>query len=226
VLSGIVGVWHLNGQPLDNQLLAAMGETLNHRGPDGAGCRIDGSVGFMHLHSWVTREEVGEQQPLVGRSGTMLVMDGRIDNQDELLSPLGLTSNVSDATCVLTAYERWGEQFSVRLNGDFALALFDPAAGRLLLTRDALGIRPLYYHRRNALFLFASEIKPLLKHPDVPVEPDDDGVADLLMVDARPLDASFVTCFREIRSLEAAHQLVVTRERTAVRRYWDFDVGA
>jgi asparagine synthase (glutamine-hydrolysing) len=224
-MSGIVGLWNLDGRPADAGILATMSAALAHRGPDGEGHRLDGPVGLACRHLWVTPEEVGETQPLVGRTGAILVMDGRLDNRDEILSALELPRSASDAACVLAAYETWGEQFAERLNGELTLAIFDPRRHRLLVARDSIGIRPLYYFRSDRLFAFATEIKGLLVHPDVPARPDDDGLADYLLLGNRPIDRQDVTCFAGISAVVPAHLLVVTPQGLAARRYWDFDTG-
>ena len=170
-------------------------------------------------------EEIGELQPLVGRAGIILVMDGRIDNRDELLPALRLSPTTSDAACVLAAYEAWGERFAERLNGDFAIAIFNAATRQLILVRDSIGVRPLYYFRNDRLFAFASEIKALLAHPDIPAQPHEDGIADYLLLSARPVDQQQVTCFVGVSALVPAHVAIVTPERTETRRYWDFDTA-
>lgn len=223
-MSGILGLWNLDGRPLDPAVLSRMSEALAHRGPDGEGQRVVGSCAFAYQHLWVTPEEIGETQPRVG-PGVMLVMDGRIDNRRELFDILDLPSATSDATCVLAAYETWGDRFAERLNGDFALALFDESKHQLLLARDSIGIRPLYYFGNERFFAFASEIKALLAHPDIPARPDDEGIADFLLMSSRPLDRQDITCFAGISALEPAHVASITRDRTVRRRYWDFDTG-
>jgi asparagine synthase (glutamine-hydrolysing) len=206
--------------------MAAATRALRHRGPDGERQSVAGSIGFGCQHLWVTPEETGEFQPLVAPSGVMLVMDGRLDNRDELIPQLGLARETSDAACVMAAYDAWEDGFAVRLNGDFAVALFDHRRHRLLLARDAIGIRPLYYFRSTAMFAFASEIKALLALPDVAVRPDDEGIADFLLVGTRPVDRQEITCFEGISALVPAHLAIVTPERTVSRRYWDFDTAA
>jgi asparagine synthase (glutamine-hydrolysing) len=224
-MSGIVGVWNLDGRPVDPVLFSRMSASLEHRGSDGEGRRVDGPIGFACQHLWVTPEEIGEIQPLVGRAGVMLVMDGRIDNRDELLPALRLTPSSSDAVCVLAAYDAWGDRFAERLNGDFALALFDDSTRQLILVRDSIGARPLYYFHSDRLFAFASEIKALLAHPGVPVRPCDDGIADYMLLSARPSDRQHLTCFAGVSALVPAHLAVVTPERIVTRRYWDFDTA-
>ena len=162
---------------------------------------------------------------MVSAAGVWLVLDGRIDSRDEIIDALGLPRDASDARCVLAAYATWGDTFAEKLNGDFALALYDPAARRILPLRDALGIRPLYYFRSDRLFAFASEIKALLAHPDIPTAPSMEGVADFMMIGVRPFDKQDVTCFEDVFSLMPAHLLVATPQRTVTKRYWDFDGG-
>jgi len=89
-MSGIVGVWNLDERPLDSAVLARMSEPLRHRGPDGEAPLVAGSFGLVHEHLWVTPEEQGERQPLVGRTRAILAVDGRLDNRDELLAALSL----------------------------------------------------------------------------------------------------------------------------------------
>lgn len=201
-----------------------MSAALRHRGPDGSGCRRIGAVDFGCQHMWVTREEIGETQPVVSGS-VMLMMDGRLDNRHELLTALDLPEAISDARCVLAAYEAWGDGFAARLNGEFAIAIYDNAERRLLLARDAIGIRPLYYFHSDRLVAFASEIKALLAHPDIPLKVDDEGLADFMLTSSRPIDRQEITCFAGISALVPAHLAVATPDRFDTRRYWDFDSG-
>ena len=222
-MSGIVGLFNLDGRPADDALLARMSAALRHRGPDGEGRRVAGPAAFAHQHLWVTLEEVGEIQPLVGTSGAILVMDGRLDNREELLDALDLSAGASDAACALAAWEAWGDACAERLNGDFAFAVFDAPRRRLLLVRDPIGVRPLYYFRNDRLCAFGSEIKALLAHPEIPARPDDEGLADYMLVASRPVDRQDITCFAGISAVVPAHRVVVTPERLVVERYWDFD---
>ena len=222
-MSGISGAWNLDGLPLDARVLSGMSARLRHRGRDGERARIDGPVGFSCQHLWVAAEDHGTYQPIVGHSGTMLVMDGRIDNRTELISTLRLHRAVSDAGCALAAYETWSDAFAERLNGDFAIAIYDPRSRRVLLVRDAVGVRPLYFVHTSRLFAFASEIKALLAHPDITPRPDDEGVADFMLIGSRPLDRQDLTCFEGVSSVVPAHIVVATVESVAQRRYWDFD---
>ncbi len=218
-------MWNTDGAPLSPAVLERMDATLAHRGPDGGDRCIAGAVGFAHRRMWITPEEVGERQPL-NEQGLLLAWDGRLDNRPELISKLGLSSSSTDARVVLAAYARLGDSFVDHLSGDFALALYDSARARLILARDAIGIRPLYYHRGKRFVAFATEIKALLAHPEIRAAPDDEGLADFLLVGARPVDRQDVTCFAGISAVVPAHVVTVTTDAAVARRYWDFDPSA
>ena len=227
-MSGILGIWHLDGRPANNEELAGLSAGLSSRAVDGQEVWTQGSVGFAYQYLRITPESVAERQPFVAASGKVIVFDGRLDNREELSLRVGGGAGPgetsSDAALVSTAYELFAERFAEHLNGDFALALFDPHKQQLLLARDAIGVRPLYYcHLRNT-FVFASEIKAILAHPEVDRRPNDDALADLLMPgDARCRD---LTCFRGIFRLVAGHLGTVTpTRRWAVRQYFTFDSG-
>ncbi len=225
-MSGLIGIWNLDGRPVEERVLTGMSATLAHRGPDGEGLWIQGATGLACWLLRVTPESATETQPLVHASGTVLVFDGRLDNREELLASLtaspGISPESPDPALVLTAYEAFGERFPEHLNGDFALGLFDPNRRRLLLARDALGIRPLYYSRTCDTFLFASEIKALLAHPRVSPRPHDDVLAALLARVTAPDDQG-LTFFEGVSSLPPAHMALLTPEGFVTRRYWDFD---
>ena len=228
-MSGIVGLWHLDDSPCDRNPSSPFFEmmaALRHRGSDARGTRIAGSMAFGCHQRWSTPEEIGERQPLVGAMGVLLVMDGRIDNRQEIIAALGQTNDASDAACALAAYESWGDRFVERIQGSFALAVFDPVKRRLILARDAVGLRPLYYWTNGRLALFASEIKAILAHPEVTAAPNEDLVADCLLLDQLPYHDDGASFFAGIWRVLPGHIVCMTPSRTYTRRYWDFDPTA
>jgi len=226
-MSGIVGVWNLDGKRASPSLVASMSGRLAHRGSDTSDQWCQGPVGFACRLLRVTPESLSETQPTIGRSGIALVFDGRLDNRAELLALLSdthdTTADSPDPVLVLAAYDRYGDRVAEYLNGDFAFGLFDPRQQRLLLVRDAIGVRPLYYTCVHDTVLFASEIKALLAHPDVPARPNDDMLACFLL-NSTPRDTS-MTCFQGIHSLLPAHCMTITPHHTTTGRYWDFPVA-
>ncbi len=226
-MSGILGIWNRDGRPVDRSELLRLRARLAHRGGDADGVDIRGSAGFACCLSRITPEAVTETQPLVSSSGAVLVFDGRIDNREELLALLEPIATVSvdssDSALVLAAYDAVGDSFPERLNGDFALGLFDPRRYKMLLARDSVGVRPLYYYATPELFLFASEIKALLAHAKVTPHPADDVLADFLFNGMMSEDARGLTFFRDVFSVPPAHLALVSPDQIVTRRYWDFD---
>ena len=225
-MSGLLGIWNLDGRPVEELLVGSLARTLAHRGSDGCGLWTQGGVGLACQLLRVTPEASAEVQPLVHPSGSVLIFDGRLDNREELLALLprhvGLTDDAPDPELVLAAYEHYGERFPEHLAGDFALGLFDPIRRQLLLARDPIGIRPLHYARVGSTFLFASEIKTILAHPVITPEPNDDVLAEYLL--SGPGDPMGMTCFKDVFSLLPAHFALLSHGGMEVRRYWDFDL--
>jgi asparagine synthase (glutamine-hydrolysing) len=228
-MSGILGLWHRDGRPVHHTEVRRLSATLLHRGSDAEGVEIQQGVGFACRLSRIVREAAHERQPLVDPSGVMLVFDGRLDNRDELISILNTTSAIAadspDPALVMAGYRAFGDNFPGHLNGDFALGLYDPDRMKLILARDAIGVRPIYYYASGDLFVFASEIKTLLEHPQVLTRPHDDVLADLLFTRLAGEDTQGLTCFENIRSLLPAHLLIASPEGINTRRYWDFDLA-
>src|SRR3989442_1012999 len=209
LVSGIAGLWRLDGRPTEPAELDRMLARLAHRGPDGAGAWRHGPVALGHRMLHTTPESLRECQPLVGTTGDLvLVADARIDNRAELCPLLPAPSDATDAELILAAYERWGEHCPEHLLGDFAFAIWDGRAQRLFCARDHFGVKPLYYHHRpSRLFAFASEIKGLLALADIPRRLNETRVAAYLV----PLfEDKEVTFYEEIVRLPPAHRMVVS----------------
>jgi asparagine synthase (glutamine-hydrolysing) len=226
-MSGILGIWNLDGRPVADGLLSQMSATLAHRGHDGEGHWLDGPVGLACQLNRVTPESAAETQPLSHPAGAVAVFDGRLDNREELLSRLtpapGVDKDAPDPALVLAAYGAWGQRFPEYLNGDFALAVFDPRRQQLLLARDAIGVRPLYYCQMGDIFLFASEIKALLAHPQVCAAPDEVSLANYLIRGS--IQDSGATFFQGISNVPPGCRAILNHQNFLISRYWDFDPG-
>src|SRR4051812_45003003 len=221
-MSGIFGCWQLDGSRLKNNALHTVLASTSI-GPESEPAHTwhRDSVGFG-CHS-------GDQSSLSvsGRNPSIVsVFDGRLDNRDELLLAVPgrsfLHSHSSDADFVRATYEEYGESFVERIKGDFACAVFDPRANRLLVARDRLGVRPLCFASVNDTFLFASDAKALLAWSGVSASPDDAMMADFVLQFVA-LDSQNRTFFHNIHSLPPAHVLTVTPRGTMTRRYFEFD---
>ncbi len=224
-MSGIAGLYRFNGSETLAVDVERMATALAHRGPDGSGVWNHGPVGLGHRMLWTTPESLAERLPIVDQRGNLVVTaDARIDNRDELIGALGLggcsSREITDGELILAAYERWGDRCPERLLGDFAFAIWDRPRRTLFCARDHFGVKPFYYHRSPRLFAFASEIKALLRLPEVPRRLNEVRVGDYL---APILEDKIITFYEEILRLPPAHTMTVTPEGSVVRPYWALD---
>src|SRR5688572_25639444 len=153
-----------------------MTERVRHRGPDGEGCFVSGQIGLGSRRLSIIDLE-GGAQPQSNEDGSItLIFNGEIYNFAELREELAGKGHIfktrSDTEVIVHGYEEWGVECTSRFNGMFAFALWDSNNRRLLLARDHLGIKPLYYVLLGNRLLFASEIKALLLDPECPREVD------------------------------------------------------
>jgi asparagine synthase (glutamine-hydrolysing) len=173
-MCGIVGIVSSRPCP-DRGTLACMRDTMAHRGPDDRGewWSADGRVGFGHRRLAIIDLSAGGHQPMVDEAGPLAItFNGEIYNFLEIRAELERDGRQfrtsSDTEVVLAAYRKWGEECLRHLNGMFAFALFDGARRRLLLARDRAGEKPLFVYRASGKFMFASELKALMKAPGFP----------------------------------------------------------
>jgi asparagine synthase (glutamine-hydrolysing) len=226
-MCGLVALIGRSGRPVERPVLARMSEVLRHRGPDGDGLHVEGSVGLAHRRLAILDPAAGAQPMTV--EGVTLVHNGEVYNFVELrrdLQALGRTFHTgTDTEVVLHAYLAWGPSFVERLNGMFAFVLVDPARRLALVARDRFGVKPLYLHRAPDRLLFASEIKALLVHPEVPARPNPAALHDYVTFQYCLGDA---TLFAGIRKVLPGHVLTIDLDSLAVtdRAYWqpDFEV--
>jgi asparagine synthase (glutamine-hydrolysing) len=163
-------------------------------------------------------------QPYVDRqSGSVIALEGRIDNLDELRTALGVSRHqeAHAPAIVLAAYTRWSEAGVARILGDFAFVIWDAPGDRLFCARDALGQRPLFYAICPGCTVVASDPREVLAHPDVPAAPNEGMLAEFLTGFAQTMDE---TVWDGVLRLPQAHALVVSDSGTRLVRYWDFDL--
>lgn len=224
-MSGFVGLCYLDGRPAEVVTIERMTESLEHRGPDGAGTFCRGSVALGHRKLSVTPESLYENLPLVSDDDQIVVTaDARIDNREELLAYLPLRrplSTVTDSDLILAAYQRWGTRCTEYLIGDFAFVIWDAAKQHLFCARDHFGMKPFYYyHAPGRLFVCASEIKALFCLSDVPCCLNDVQVGRYL---TQSFDNKESTFYQDIVRLPGAHQIIVNSQTLRCIRYWEPD---
>jgi asparagine synthase (glutamine-hydrolysing) len=216
-MCGIAG--YVGGAPLE--LLPAMVKALAHRGPDDSGIHLDGDAGLGMTRLAIIDLVTGRQPMATDDGRAWLVFNGEIYNYRALRAELQARGQAfrtqSDTEVILRAWETWGEACAERLTGMFAFALWDARRRVLVLGRDRLGKKPLYYWQGDGLFLFASEIKALLCHPAVPRALDPEAFHHYLAFGYAPGHRSMLA---GVGKLAAAHVAVVDNGRLGARRYW------
>jgi asparagine synthase (glutamine-hydrolysing) len=223
-MCGIAGTFELEpGAVPDEALVERMTDALAHRGPDDAGLLIDAPVALGNRRLAILDLSPAGHQPMATTDGRLWVTyNGEIYNYLELADELRGRGRQfrtgTDTEVLLQAYEEWGDEAFARLNGDFAFAIWDREAARLLCVRDRLGVKPLYYTTVGGRFRFASEIKSLLLDPAVPRAPNEERLADFL---ARGLiDHTGETLFDGIEQLLPGTSLAVTSNGVERPQRW------
>jgi asparagine synthase (glutamine-hydrolysing) len=225
-MCGIAGRFHYDPlRPIDRDALVAMTDALAHRGPDAAGYFVDAGIGLGHRRLSIIDLATGDQ-PLGNEDGTIqVVFNGEIYNFADVRAELQAHGHRfrtgSDTEVIVHGYEQWGDRCVDRFRGMFAFALWDGPKRRLLLARDRLGVKPLYYAEIPGVGLvFGSEIKSLLQNSEIPREwrPETlDAYLTLLYVPAPD------TIYRAVRKLPPAHVLVAEGGAVRTSRYWDLE---
>ncbi len=227
-MCGILGIAVAHGQrvSLDDAAIARMRDSMSHRGPDGAGLWRHDNVVLAHRRLIVVDPTDAASQPMRSPDGRfVLVYNGELYNDAELRTDLTREGasfrTISDTETVLHALARWGARALPRLRGMYALALYDTHERTLLLARDPLGIKPLYYVLRSGApgadeIVFASEPQAILTHPEIPARPDIVGISAYLSTIRLTLGPR--TLFAGIRTLLPGESIVFDLSRAPLLR--------
>ena len=223
-IAGIVGADGLHGD--EPVLVPRMRDVIWHRGPDDAGLFVDGHAALGHRRLSIVDLAAGHQ-PLANEDNTVwIVFNGEIYNHADLraeLEPAGHRYRTrSDTETIVHAYEKWGDACVERFRGMFAFAIWDAPRRRLLLARDRLGVKPLYWTQAGDRLLFGSEIKAILESGLVPPRADESRLPELL---STRYTSGAATLYQGIQRLLPGHTLVFERGQVSTRCYWDVPVG-
>ncbi len=225
-MCGIAGIFNYGSSPTDDRVIACrMRDAMTHRGPDDAGLyqSPDRRVVLAHRRLDVVDLSPAGHQPMTNEDGTIwLTFNGEIYNHLERRAQLVARDHIfksrSDTEVIVHAYEESGPGCVAWLDGMFAFALWDARRRELLIARDRLGKKPLYYTRAGGRFMFASEIKALLQHPDVARDIDPIALDCYLSFSNSPAP---LTMFKDVFKLPAAHLLRCQADGTVhTGRYW------
>jgi asparagine synthase (glutamine-hydrolysing) len=227
-MCGICGIFHSDRtRRVDRETLADMNRRILHRGPDDDGFHVDGNVGLAMRRLSIIDIHTGHQPIANEDENIWIVYNGELYNHQELRKDLEARGHryrsKSDTETIVHLYEEYGRECVEYLRGMFAFAIWDRRKRRLLLARDRLGIKPLYYHYDGATLLFGSEIKAILAHPAVKAEFNLATLSEYLAFGYIP---EAETMYAGIRKLLPGHTLELEETgRPQISSYWDLNVN-
>jgi len=215
-------MFNLDGAVVAPESLRRMIRMLSHRGPDDTGLHVENGVGLAHARLSII-DLSGGQQPMCNEDSTLwITFNGEIFNylelREELIGKGHRFATRSDTEVILHLYEENGEDCVRHLNGQWAFAIWDYQRHRLFLSRDRLGVRPLFYTQAKNTFIFGSEIKAIFACPGISREIDFNGLDEVFTYWCT---IPPTTLFRNIQELPPGHSITVDTGGVAVRQYWD-----
>jgi len=213
------GIWNLDGEPVSREDLARIARSTAEYGPDGETAYSDGPMGMLYLPFHTTSESRFEHQPLVSDSGKVFTWDGRLDNRDELIPQVlqALKGDHTDVAIVAASFDRWGKGCLTKLVGDWGLAIWDSREQELILARDYMGIRHLFYYLKPNRITWCNHLLPLALCGDQ-LTLCDEYIAGFLASDPD----THLTPYHEIHSVPPGKYVRVHRGRTTTHIYWTF----
>ena len=217
------GEWNFDGRPPEGERFNRAAAMLGPYGPDGESNYVNGGVGIAFRAFCTSRESRSETQPLCLRSGAILTWDGRLDNREEVLGKFQdiPATNATDAAIVAAAYETDGTQCFARLLGDWALSVWEPSTRSLVLAKDPIGTRPLYYMFDQAKVVWSSILDPLVLLAEKPLRIAEEYAAGWLTF----FPATHLTPYAGVNSVPPSCFVRVTPTTRTVSKYWDFDAS-
>lgn len=225
-MCGICGFYNFNKDRLvDKSVLTEMMEVLKHRGPDDNNIYIDRFIGLAHTRLSIIDIKNG-RQPMCNENETIWVTyNGEIYNFQEVKSELLLKGHRFSTNCdtevIVHSYEEYGYDCVSKFNGMFAFAIWDGNDETLFLARDRIGIKPLYYTISEGVFAFASEIKALLKHPQIKTEANINSIPEYFFCTTLLEDK---TMFKDIYSIPPGYYIVFKDKNKLLKQYWDVPI--
>lgn len=228
-MCAIVGILNSPGRPASPSIMKNMLTAIAHRGPDDEGIYVNENLSLGHRRLAVIDLSALGHQPMSTKDGRFILSyNGEIYNFNEIrleLTSLGhIFHSKTDTEVILNAFAQWGVQSIPRLNGVFTFAIWDKQKKELFLARDRYGARPLYYAHAQGSFIFASEIKALLAHPDFRRDLDREGLVEYFTFQNFFTDK---TLFKNVSTFPPGHYAVVKEGDKAPRftQFWDFNFG-
>ncbi|KKQ18755.1 MAG: Asparagine synthetase [Berkelbacteria bacterium GW2011_GWA1_36_9] len=228
-MCGICGTINLDKKPVEKKVLQKMADALIHRGPDDEGFFVEKNIGLGHRRlSIIDLSKAGHQPMFYNNQNLVIVFNGEIYNYIEIHKELVKKGykfkSKTDTEVILASYHEWGERCLQKFNGMWAFVIYDKKKKLIFAARDRLGVKPFYYYFDQDKFLFASEIKAILVHPEIKAQENEQIVWDYLICGL--VDHGEETFFKGIKELRAGHYLVLRKKKIEIRKYWDLDPEA
>ena len=225
-MCGIVGIFSNDSIAEMALVVKKMKHSIAHRGPDDSGEWIQKGVGLGHRRLSIIDVSANGHQPMLSSDGKIVVaFNGEIYNYIELKEELKghyQFRTGSDTEVIIAAYIFWGEQFVDHLNGMFAIALYDANLDALLLCRDRLGEKPLYYFKSDQAIIFSSEIRSILSSGKMERRLDDLSLQEYIMTQTVSFPKTIV---KDVFAVMPGRYMKITREGAEEMRYWNFNEG-
>ena len=226
-MCGILGIYNLDGEAVDQNVIVKMGNQISHRGPDGEGLFVQNNIGFIHKRLAILDPSDNGQQPMYSKDGKWIVIfNGCIYNfkelREELIEEGHTFQSETDTEVIAEGLSAYGSSYFERFNGMFAIGAWNREEEKLYISRDRYGIKPLYYWFNGKTIVFASEIKAIIKHPDYEMGVDFDALNEYFTFQNI---FSYNTLFKGIHMLPPANTVVVDCETKFVKHnsWWDYD---
>ncbi|MFB0961771.1 MAG: asparagine synthase (glutamine-hydrolyzing), partial [Flavobacteriales bacterium] len=221
-MCGINGIFGLESIEDPKGVIQSMNAKLAHRGPDNNGIYTDDFVALGHRRLSIIDTSDASNQPYYSTDGNLVfIFNGEVYNFEELREEIGSDYNFStssDTEVVLAAYAKWGLNFLSKLNGMFSLAIWDKTKKQIIIARDRLGIKPLYYSETDDSFIFSSELRSLLESGLIKRKLDRNNLIEYLRYQTVH---SPRTLIENVHSIPAGHYLVLNDNERILNKYWE-----
>ena len=219
-MSAFFGVWNFDGRKVEAESLQQASTMLVQRGPDSQTKYEKDNFGMVYCAFHTTGESRQAVQPYLSQSGMVVAWNGRLDNRDELINDLPgpPRRDVSDVVLAASSFEQWGDGSFGKLVGDWAFSAWDPLKKTLVVARDYIGIRHLYWHVGPTRVMWSTHLEPLALLLGHPLSLDDEYVADYLA----HLPAADRTPYRQINAVPPGHFISIQNGIPTTKRYWFF----
>ena len=217
------GRWNFDGKPVDRDYLEKVKPLLAPYGPDEAGSYSKGNMSILYYAFQTTKESRRETQPYVTASGAILIWDGRLDNRADLIQQLRdvLTISSTDVEIVAAAYECWRSDCFGMLIGDWALSIWEPHTRSLVLAKDPIGTRHLYYSVDDSQVTWSTVLDPLVLFAGKTLALCEEYIAGWFSF----FPAAHLTPYVGIHSVPPSSSLAIRAGKYTISKYWDFDPG-